>query len=112
MCILLRHVNSSHFPLGHPHPPCHVLADLWLTPRLDGTTESRQSTLELCSAMWLMSACHVRGTAPQMRRAALQSDNDGGNTRRMFIFGLGYTGLAVANQLQKRGWCAASSPPC
>ena len=25
---------------------------------------------------------------------------------KAFIFGLGYTGLAVANQLTKQGWCA------
>ena len=55
--------------------------------------------------------CHAHSAALQLRRVAPEKDAAGGNGRRMFIFGLGYTGLAVANQLQKRGWCAQGSHP-
>jgi len=57
----------------------------------------------------MIFVCHAHHPAPQLRRAAPGNDAASSEPRRMFIFGLGYTGLAVANQLQKRGWCADGS---
>jgi hypothetical protein len=46
--------------------------------------------------------------AGRVCRAASERLPDG-MRQRMFIFGLGYTGLAIANQLQQRGWCGKRS---
>ena len=52
--------------------------------------------------------CRTSARGPRVCRAARESPPNG-SPQRMFVFGLGYTGLAVANQLQKHGWCGQHS---
>ena len=48
--------------------------------------------------------CSAGSQSARVGRAAPERPPNG-SRQRMFIFGLGYTGLAVANQLQQHGWC-------
>lgn len=52
----------------------------------------------------------ARALLPRRRLSVVCSSGAGEENRTLFIFGMGYTGIAVGNYFRHRGWCAG--PAC